>query len=48
MLYKSYTDHRRFAVFCILKIGPYIEYSEIISPVDRTFADFIFKKSIEL
>ena len=42
------TDHRRYAVFCLVKIGTEIYDTSLISTVDRNMTDLSFDDVIVL
>lgn len=44
--FKNKGDHRRFAVFCLAKIGTEIYDTSLLSPVDRNLTDVCFSDAI--
>lgn len=46
--FKNKGDHRRFAVFCLAKIGTEIFDTTLLCPVDRNSTDISFSDSIIL
>jgi hypothetical protein len=35
-------DHRRFAMFCLVKIGTEVQDTSLVKEVDRTMTDLVF------
>lgn len=46
--FKNKGDHRRFAVFCLAKIGTEIYDTSLLCPVDRNLTDITFSDAILL
>lgn len=46
--FKNKGDHRRFAVFCLLRIGTDIFDTSLLCPVDRSLTDISFNDAIIL
>lgn len=46
--FKNKGDHRRFAVFCLVRIGTDIFYTSLLCPVDRSLTDVSFNDSLLL
>lgn len=46
--FKNKGDHRRFAVFCLVKIGTDIYDTSLLCPVDRNLTDVTFNDAILL
>lgn len=46
--FKNKGDHRRFAVFCLVKIGTDIYDTSLLCPVDRSLTDVSFNDAILL
>lgn len=46
--FKNKGDHRRFAVFCLVKIGTDIYDTSLLCPVDRSSTDVTFNDAILL
>lgn len=46
--FKNKGDHRRFAVFCLVRIGTDIFDTSLFCPVDRSLTDISFKDVINL
>lgn len=46
--FKNKGDHRRFAVFCLVKIGTDIYDTSLLCPVDRSLTDISFSDAILL
>lgn len=46
--FKNKGDHRRFAVFCLVRIGTDIFDTSLLCPVDRSLTDISFNDSILL
>lgn len=46
--FKNKGDHRRFAVFCLVKIGTEIYDTSLLFPVDRNLTDISFSDAILL
>lgn len=46
--FKNKGDHRRFAVFCLVKIGTDIYDTSLLCPVDRSLTDISFNDAILL
>lgn len=46
--FKNKGDHRRFAVFCLIKIGTDIYDTSLLCPVDRSSTDVTFNDAILL
>lgn len=46
--FKNKGDHRRFAVFCLVRIGTDIFDTTLLSPVDRSLTDISFNDAILL
>lgn len=46
--FKNKGDHRRFAVFCLVRIGTDIFDTSLLCPVDRSLTDISFNDAILL
>lgn len=46
--FKNKGDHRRFAVFCLVKIGTDVHDTTLLCPVDRNLTDVTFTDAIVL
>lgn len=46
--FKNKGDHRRFAVFCLVRIGTDIFDTKLLCPVDRNLTDISFNDAIIL
>lgn len=46
--FKNKGDHRRFAVFCLVRIGTEIFDTSLLCPVDRSLTDITFNDAILL
>lgn len=46
--FKNKGDHRRFAVFCLIRIGTDIFDTSLLCPVDRSLTDISFNDAILL
>ena len=46
--FKNRGDYRRFAVFCLAKVGTEVLDSSLVTPVDRAATDITFADSLVL
>ena len=46
--FKNKGDYRRFAVFCLVRIGTEILETSMVCPIDRTVTDITFQDSLLL
>lgn len=46
--FKNKGDYRRFAVFCLVKVGAEMYDTSLLSPVDRSQTDLTFTDSLVL
>lgn len=48
LMWRDKGDHRRFAVFCLVRIGTDIFDTSLLCPVDRSLTDISFNDAIIL